>query len=64
LQEHMNTVKPDFKMLLQFWLVQLLIILRCTASTTLGDAYYGDGKQNEAYVAYKVLSIRQFITKG
>jgi hypothetical protein len=22
---------------------------------TLGDAYYGDGKQNEAYVAYRVL---------
>jgi hypothetical protein len=27
----------------------------------LGDAYYGDGKQNEAYVAYEVL-LRQFIT--
>jgi hypothetical protein len=29
----------------------------------LGDAYYGD-ETNEAYVAYKCFSIRQFITKG
>ena len=51
---YMNTVKPDFK--------NAIAVLTRAAITNsqdaqlqlaLGDAYYGDGKQNEAYVAYR-----------
>ena len=51
---YMNTVKPDFK--------NAIAVLTRVAITNsqdaqlqlaLGDAYYGDGKQNEAYVAYR-----------
>lgn len=51
---YVNTVKPDFK--------NAIAVLTRVAITNsqdaqlqlaLGDAYYGDGKQNEAYVAYR-----------
>ena len=51
---YINTVKPDFK--------NAIAVLTRAAITNsqdaqlqlaLGDAYYGDGKQNEAYVAYR-----------
>ena len=51
---YMNAAKPDYKN-------AIAILTRATANNAqdaqvqlaLGDAYYGDGKQNEAYVAYR-----------
>ena len=51
---YMNTVKPDFKN-------AIAVLTRAAVNNSqdaqlqlaLGDAYYGDGKQNEAYVAYR-----------
>ncbi|RDI51171.1 tetratricopeptide repeat protein [Flavobacterium glaciei] len=51
---YMNTNKPDYK-------AAIAILTRAAINNSqdaqlqlaLGDAYYGDGKQNEAYVAYR-----------
>ncbi|TRX42290.1 tetratricopeptide repeat protein [Flavobacterium restrictum] len=51
---YMNTVKPDFK-------TAIAVVNRAVIDNpqdaqlllTLGDAYYGDNKQNEAYVSYR-----------
>lgn len=51
---YMNTIKPDFKN-------AIAVLTRAAVNNSqdaqlqlaLGDAYYGDGKQNEAYVAYR-----------
>lgn len=51
---YMNTAKPDFKN-------AIAVLTRAAINNSqdaqlqlaLGDAYYGDGKQNEAYVAYR-----------
>lgn len=51
---YMNAAKPDFKN-------AITVLTRAAINNSqdaqlqlaLGDAYYGDGKQNEAYVAYR-----------
>ncbi|TDE03626.1 tetratricopeptide repeat protein [Flavobacterium sandaracinum] len=51
---YMNAVKPDYKNAIAI-LSRAAIINAQDAQLqlALGDAYYGDGKQNEAYVAYR-----------
>ena len=51
---YMNAEKPDYKSAIE--ILNKAVAINSTdaqVQLALGDAYYGDGKQNEAYVAYR-----------
>ena len=51
---YMNAEKPDYKSAID--ILNKAVAINATdaqVQLALGDAYYGDGKQNEAYVAYR-----------